>query len=209
MKNLYDIGKEMSVIKDTTFFKRLRYFPPILEIKHGQPVRDDENYEIIGNRTFVSKEFMTYCIIDYKMYKDTGIYRLKGIWYPCTYYSLGIGLIEYVNGIYNFMTDNHCCFYDSGIFESVKYHGYNYRINRGDNVMLELDTNKIILYLFVYIVIQPLCITNVPLPCCFLIVSAGKTDRIEFKSLLHAFDPTYSVEFLDETKHLKWFYRNC
>jgi hypothetical protein len=39
-------------------------------------------------------------------------------------------------------------------------------------------------------------------------VSVGKTDRIEFKSLLQTFDPTYSVEFLDETKHVKWFYRN-
>jgi hypothetical protein len=74
--------------------------------------------------------------------------------------------------------------------------------------MLELDTNKGILCLFVNNVIQPLYITDVPLPCCFLIVSVGRTDRIEFKSLLHSFDPTYSVEFLDETKHVKWFYRN-
>jgi hypothetical protein len=64
--------------------------------------------------------------------------------------------------------------------------------------MLEFDTNKRTLYLFVKNVIQPLCITNVPLPCCFLIVSVGKADRIEFKSLLHTFDPTYGVEFLDK-----------
>jgi hypothetical protein len=151
---------------------------------------------------------MTQFIIDYKMYKDTGIYRLKGICYPCTYYSLGIGLIEYVKGIYNFMTDNHYCFYDSGVFKNIKLHGYSYRIKRGDSVMLKLDTNKRILYLFVNNMIQPLCITNVLLTCCFLIVSVGKTDRIEFKSLLHAFNPTYSVEFLDESKHVKWFYRN-
>jgi hypothetical protein len=167
LKNLFCIGKEMNTFKNTTLFKRLRYFPPILEIKYGQPARNDNNYEIRGNRVFVSKEYMTDCIIDYKMYKDTGIYRLKGIWFPCTYYSLGIGLIEYVNGICNFMCDNHCCFYDSGVFENVKLHGYSYRINRGDNVMLELDTNKRTLYLFVNSVIQPLCITNVPLPCCF------------------------------------------
>jgi hypothetical protein len=122
------------------------------------------------------------------MYKDTGKYRVKGIWYPCTYYSLGIGLIEYVNGIYNFMTDNHCCFYDSGVFENVKLNWFSYRINRGDNVMLELDTNKRILYLFINNVIQPLDITNIPLSCCFLIVFVGKADRIEFKSLLHSFD---------------------
>jgi hypothetical protein len=106
------------------------------------------------------------------------------------------------------MTDNHCCFYDSGVFENVKLHGYSYRIKRGDSVMLELDTNKRTLHPFVNNMIQPLCITNVSLPCCFLIVSVGKTDRIEFKSLLHTFYPTYSVEFLDEIKHVKWFYRN-
>jgi hypothetical protein len=106
------------------------------------------------------------------------------------------------------MTDNHCCFYHSGVFENVKLHGYSYRIKRGDSVMLELNTNKRILYLFVNNVIQPLYITNVPLACCFLIVSVGKTDLIEFKSLLHTFDPSYNVEFLDETKHVKWFYRN-
>jgi hypothetical protein len=208
LKNLFSISKKISTIKTTQVFKRLRYFPPILQIKHGQPVRDDEDYEIRGNRVFVSKEFMIDCVINYKMYKDTGIYRLKDIWYCCTYYSLTIGLIEYVNGIYNFMTDNHYCFYDNGVFENVKLYEYSYRINPGDNVMLELDTNKRILYLFVNNVIQPLCITNLPLPCCFLIVSVGKTDRIEFKSLLHIFDPTYSIDFVDKSKDIKWFYRN-
>jgi hypothetical protein len=208
LKNLFSICKEMNTFKNTSPFKRLRYFPPILQIKHGQPQHDDEDYEIRGNRVFLWKEFITQFITDYKMYKNTGIYRLKVIWYPCIYYSLGIGLIEYVNGIYNFMCDNQCCFYYSGVFENVKCHGYSYRINRGDNVMLELDTNKRILYLFVNNVIQLLCITNVLLPCCFLIVSVGKTHRIEFKSLLHGFDPTYNVELIDETKHVKWFYRN-
>jgi hypothetical protein len=85
LKNLFSIGKEMNTFKNTSLFKRLRYFPPILQIKYGQPARDDDDYEIRGNRVFVSKEFMTDFIIDYKMYKDTGIYRLKGIWYPYTY----------------------------------------------------------------------------------------------------------------------------
>jgi hypothetical protein len=154
LKNLFSIGKEMNTFKNTSLFKRLRYFPPILQIKYGLPVHDDNDYEIGGIRVFVSKEFMTDCIIDFKMYKDTGIYRLKGIWYPYTYHSLGICLIEYVNGIYNFMTDNHCCFYDTGVFENVKLHGYSYRINRGDTVMLELDTNKRIIYLYVNNMIQ-------------------------------------------------------
>jgi hypothetical protein len=73
LKNLFSIGKEMNTFKNTSLFKRLRYFPPILQIKHGQLVCDDDDYEIRGNRVFVSKEFMTDFIIDYKMYKDTGI----------------------------------------------------------------------------------------------------------------------------------------
>jgi hypothetical protein len=205
LKNLFGIGKEMSVIKNSKQFKVMRYFPPILEIKHGQPVEDDDDYEIRGNREFVSKEFMTHFIIDLKMYENTGIYKLKSVWYPCTFYSLCIGLIEYVNGIYNFMTDNHCCFYNSGVFENVKMHGYKFRIVRGDNVVLELDTNKKTLHFFVNNVIELLCITNVPLPCCFLIVSVGRVDRIELKSLLHSFDPSYDIDFVDKSKNVKWF----
>jgi hypothetical protein len=60
--------------KDTSLFKLLRCFPPILQIKHGQPIRDDEDYEIKGNQTFVLKKFMIQFIIDFKMYKDIGIY---------------------------------------------------------------------------------------------------------------------------------------
>jgi hypothetical protein len=105
------------------------------------------------------------------------------------------------------MIDNQCCFYNSGVFENVKLYGYKFRIVRGDNVTLELDTNKRTLHLFINNVIKPLCITNAPLPSCFLIVSVGRVDKIEFKSLLHSFDPTYSVEFLDKSKNIKWFYR--
>jgi hypothetical protein len=43
LKNLFSIGKEMSTIKNTSLFKRLRYFPPILQIKHGQPISDDDD----------------------------------------------------------------------------------------------------------------------------------------------------------------------
>jgi hypothetical protein len=102
-----------------------------------------------------------------------------------------------VNGIFNFMTDNHCCFYHSGVFENVKLHGYKFRIVRRDNVILELDTDKITLHSFVNIVNQTVRINNVPLPCRFLKVSVGKVDKIEFKSLLHSFDPTYSVDFIN------------
>jgi hypothetical protein len=107
MKKLFSIGKEMCAIKNTPHFKRLRYFPPILQIRYGQPQPGYNDDGIRCSRLFVSKEFMTEFFIYYKMYKDTGICRLKSICYSCLFYSLGIGLIEYVNGIYNFMTDNH------------------------------------------------------------------------------------------------------
>jgi hypothetical protein len=68
LKKLFCIYYEMSVIKSTPLFKRLRYFPPILEINHGQ-LQQDCDYEIRGNREFVSKEFMTHFIINFKMYK--------------------------------------------------------------------------------------------------------------------------------------------
>jgi hypothetical protein len=79
MKKLFSICKEMYAIKDTSLFKRLRYFPPSYQIIHGQPkpIRDDEDYEIKCSRLFVPKEFITQFIIDFKMYKDTGIYRLS------------------------------------------------------------------------------------------------------------------------------------
>jgi hypothetical protein len=66
LKNLFSIGKEINIFRNTSLFKRLRYFPPILQIKYRQPARDDDDYEIRGNRVFVSKEFMTDCIIDYR-----------------------------------------------------------------------------------------------------------------------------------------------
>jgi hypothetical protein len=72
---------------------------------------------------------------------------------------------------------------------------------KGDNVTLELDTNKRTLHLFVNNVIQPLRITNIPLPCCFIIVSVGRVDKIEFKSLQDSYDPTCSVDFIDEDKN--------
>jgi hypothetical protein len=59
LKNLFSIGKDMNTFKNTSLFKRLRYFLPIQQIKHGQPVRDDEDYEIRGNQQFISKEFIT------------------------------------------------------------------------------------------------------------------------------------------------------
>jgi hypothetical protein len=57
LKNLFSIGKEMSTFKNTSLFKRLRYFPPILQIKYGQPAHDDEEYLFkIGSTVYV-KDF--------------------------------------------------------------------------------------------------------------------------------------------------------
>jgi hypothetical protein len=89
----------------------------------------------VGNKTLVFKKFMNWFIIDYKMYENTGIYQASRKCYLRTFYSLGIGCIEYVNGIYNFMTNNHCCFYDSGVLEQGKTYGFSYRIKKGDSVM--------------------------------------------------------------------------
>jgi hypothetical protein len=49
LKKLFGIGKEISVFKDSKLFKMMRYFPPTLEIKNGQPVNEDDDYEIRGN----------------------------------------------------------------------------------------------------------------------------------------------------------------
>jgi hypothetical protein len=65
-------------IKNPPLFKRLKYFPPTLQIKHRQHQQNYDDCEIRGNREFVSKEFRTQFIIYYKMYKDTQIYpRLR------------------------------------------------------------------------------------------------------------------------------------
>jgi hypothetical protein len=117
LRNLIGLCKETSKYKEHFLFNIYRFFPPILSLRYGHPERNDNEYEIEGNKTLVSKEFMNQFIIDYKMYENTGIYQVSGKCYPRTFYSLGIGCIEYVNGIYNFMTNNHCCFYDSGALE--------------------------------------------------------------------------------------------
>jgi hypothetical protein len=36
LKNLFGMFHEMSIIKNTQFLKLLRYFPPMLELKHEQ-----------------------------------------------------------------------------------------------------------------------------------------------------------------------------
>jgi hypothetical protein len=111
LRNIICLCKETSKYKKHFLFNIYRFFPPILSLRYGHPERNGNEYEIVGNKILVSKEFMNQFIIDYKMYENTGIYQISGKYYPRTYYSLGIGCIEYVNEIYNFMRNNRCCFY--------------------------------------------------------------------------------------------------
>jgi hypothetical protein len=100
------------------------------------------------------------------------------------------------------MTNNHCCFYDSGVLEQGKAYGFSYRIKKGDMVMLELDTNKRTLHFFVNKKIQPVVLTNVPLPMCFLIVLINKVDMVEFDFLHHLFDSSYDRKLIKKGEKL-------
>jgi hypothetical protein len=142
LKNIIELCEETSKYEEYFLFNVYKFFPPILSLRYVHPERNDNEYEVVGNKTLVCKEFMNQFIIDYKMFKNIGIYQVSGKCYPRTCYSLSIGYIEYVNGFYNFMTNNHCCFYDSRVFEQGKTYEFSYRIKKGDSVMLELDTNK-------------------------------------------------------------------
>jgi hypothetical protein len=120
LRNLIGLCEEASKYKENFLFNVYMHFPPILSLRYGHPEHNDNEFEVVGNKTLVFKEFMNQFIIDYKMYENTGIYQVSGKCYPRTFYNLGIECIEYVNGIYNFMTNNHCCFYDRGVFEQGK-----------------------------------------------------------------------------------------
>jgi hypothetical protein len=106
------------------------------------------------------------------------------------------------------MTNNHCCFYDSGELEQGKIYGFSYRIKKGDSVMLELDTNRRTLHFFVNKKIQPVVITDVPLPMCFLIVLVSKADMIEFDFLHHLFHSSYDTKFIKNDEEIKWINKN-
>jgi hypothetical protein len=142
------------------------------------------------------------------MYENTGVFQVSGIFYPTTYYTLGMGCTQYVNGIFNFMCNNHCCMYDSGVLEQQKMYGYEYRINKGDIVMLELDTKEKKLYFFLNGKLLPFVLTEVPLPVCFLIVSVCKGDEIEFKFIRHLWTSSYETNFSSPDKEIKWITNN-
>jgi hypothetical protein len=60
--------------------------------------------------------------------------------------------------------------------------------------MSELKTNKRTLYFFINKEIQPIVLTNIPLPTCFLIVLVNKTDMIEFDFLRYCFNSSYDTK---------------
>jgi hypothetical protein len=93
--------------------------------------------------------------------------------------------------------------FDSGVVEQHKMYGYDYRINKGDTVMLELDTNEKKLYFFLNGKLLPVVLTEVPLPCCFLIVSVCKGDEIEFKFFRHLWTRFYETKFSSLEKEIK------
>jgi hypothetical protein len=80
LMNLFGKCHEMSIIKDAQLFKLLRYFSPILELKHKQPPFNDDEYETVGNGIFILKEFIMQFIIDFKMYKGSTIHKLESVW---------------------------------------------------------------------------------------------------------------------------------
>jgi hypothetical protein len=126
-----------------------RYFPPILNIRYGQPEKNGDDYIVTGNKILKTKGFMNQFILDYKMYENTGVFQTSGIFYPTKYYSLGMGCTHYVNGIFHFMTNDHCYMFDSGVF----------------------DTREKKIYFFLNGKLLPFVLIEVPLSCCFLIVS--------------------------------------
>jgi hypothetical protein len=74
--------------------------------------------------------------------------------------------------------------------------------------MLELDTNKRTLHFFINKKIQPVVLTNVPLPMCFLIVLVNKADMIEFDFLRHYFNSSYDTKFIKSDEEIKWINKN-
>jgi hypothetical protein len=81
--------------------------------------KNGDDYVVRGNKLLKTKEFMNQFILDYKMYENTGVFQVSGIFYPTTYYTLVIGYIKYVNGIFNFITNNYCCMFDSGVHMTI------------------------------------------------------------------------------------------
>jgi hypothetical protein len=69
--------------------------------------------------------------------------------------------------------------------------------------MLELDTNKRTSHFFVNKKIQPVVLTNVPLPMCFLIVLINKVDMIKFDFLHHRFNSSYDRKFIKNGEKIK------
>jgi hypothetical protein len=83
-------------------------------------------------------------------------------------------------------------------------YGYDYRINKGDMVMLELDRKEKKLYFFLNGKLLTFVLNEVPLPCYFLIVSVCKGDEVEFKFFRHLWTCSYETKFSSPDKEIKW-----
>jgi hypothetical protein len=130
LKNIISLCEETSKYKKHFLFNVYRFISQILSIKYCHPEHNDNEYEVIGNNALKSKNFMNEFIIDHKIFENTKIYQVFGKYYPKTYYSLGIGYIEYVNGIFKFITNNDCCFYDSGVLDQGKIYEYSFKLRK-------------------------------------------------------------------------------
>jgi hypothetical protein len=117
LKKFFGLCEETSKWKDNFLFNAYRYFSLILSIRYGEPEVDGEDYVVIGNKLLRTKGFMNKFMLDYKMYENTGVFQVSGIFYPSTYYTLGIGCTEYVNEIFIFRINNHCCMFHSGVLQ--------------------------------------------------------------------------------------------
>jgi hypothetical protein len=64
LKNIIGLCEETSKYKEHFLFNVYRFFPPILSLRYGHPEHNNNEYEIVGNKKLVSKEFMNQFIID-------------------------------------------------------------------------------------------------------------------------------------------------
>jgi hypothetical protein len=117
LKNLFALCDETSKWKDHFLFNMYMYFPPILSVIYGEPEINEEDYIVTGNKLLKTKGFLNEFILDYKIYEKRGVFQASGIFNPSTYYTLGMRCSQYVNGIFHFVNNNHCCMFDSGVLE--------------------------------------------------------------------------------------------
>jgi hypothetical protein len=58
LRNIISLCDDTSKYKEHFLFNVYRFFPPILSLRYGHPERNDNEYEVVRNKTLVSKDFM-------------------------------------------------------------------------------------------------------------------------------------------------------